>query len=151
MSVGKMTAIIKTKILETQRKIDEKSKVEGLLINGKRSKNDWNQNQRQFFRFLELIPRILRTKFQEEIVTEAFLHYLRYSKLLLESHISNEYPINDEMLAYFLAILSHHTTCHNRIIEEKSLMKILRYWGIDNNYSMYLERVYQAEKELRKI
>lgn len=118
------------------------------LINGKLERLDWRKNQTHFFRFLEELPRILRRDVPENVFNEVILHYQNLNNLLLESHLHDESFNNGNMLTYFLALLEHHTTLHGREIQIKNLRRILRLWGIDDNFTFYLRRISQARERL---
>lgn len=145
-----MTAIINHALLEPLQKSELDIVFPPLTINGKLTEIDWRKDQRHFFRFLEIIPKLLKPDISKDIFTNTILHYQKLNDLLLESHISDDHFSNGDMLAYFLALLDHHTVLNNREIQEKNLLRVLRYWGIDDGYEHFYSKISQAKHSLSK-
>ncbi|MHA2357636.1 MAG: hypothetical protein ACXABK_02565 [Candidatus Heimdallarchaeaceae archaeon] len=120
------------------------------LINGKLERLDWRKKQHHFFRFLEILPRVLRKDVPSNLFNQTVLHFQTLNELLLESHFNDETFNNGDMLAYFLALLENHSSLHKIELQEKTLLRILRFWGIDSNYDYYFGKIALARTFLEK-
>ena len=84
-----MTAIINHSLLEPLRKTEVDVVIPPLTINGKLTEIDWRTEQRHFFRFLEIIPKLLQPDISEDIFIHALLHYQKLNGLrLLRPHVN---------------------------------------------------------------
>jgi len=120
------------------------------LVNGNLERLDWRKKQHHFFRFLEILPRVLRKDVATNLFNQTVLHFQNLNELLLESHFNDDTFNNGDMLAYFLALLEYHSTLHKIDIKEKTLLRILRFWGIDSNYDYYIGKISLARTFLEK-
>ncbi len=143
-----MTTVIKKLQLEPLVKNELELKSRLYLINGKLKRIDWKTEQRHFFRFLEIVSDLVGIDVPEHLFAETVIHFLRLNNLLLESHANDASFNNGDMLAYFLALLDHHTTLNGKEIQERNLLRIFKYWGIDKEFDHYLKKISQAKTSL---
>ncbi|MHA1200718.1 MAG: hypothetical protein ACTSQF_15470 [Candidatus Heimdallarchaeaceae archaeon] len=82
------------------------------------------------------------------IFTEAFLQFQYLNDLLQESHSNDVSFNNDDMLAYFLAILDATLILHGQELQEKHLYRILKFWGVEKELSVFSRKITQAKSIL---
>ena len=145
-----MTTVIKKLELEPLQKTYQESKHPYFFTNGKIQQIDFRKETTHFFRFLEITSNILWKDIPSEIFTEAFLHYQRLFELMIESHLNDKYLNNEDLLAYFLALLYHHVTLQGKELPEKSIQRILRFWGYDEKYDLFYRKISYAKQILEK-
>lgn len=140
-----MTTIIEKVYLEPLEKSIRELQTPLFLINGKLERIDWSNDHRHIFRFIEIIAHLTRRSIPESIFTEAFLQFQYLSELLQESH-SNDLQFNyDDMLAYFLALLDNTLIIHGKELRKTDYSRILRFWGVDSEFSVFVKKVIQAK------
>ena len=145
-----MTTVIKKLELEPLQKKYQESEHPYILTNGKLKQIDFRKDTTHFFRFLEITSNLLWKDIPSEVFTEAFLHYQRLFELMIESHLNDKYFNNEDLLAYFLALLDHHVTLQGKEIQEKTLQRILRFWGFDEKYDLFYRKISYAKQILEK-
>ncbi len=143
-----MTTIVdKVQLLPLEKTIRE-LQTPLFLINGKLERIDWSQDLRHVFRFIEIISELAKRTIPEQIFAEAFIQFQYLSDLLLESHSSDNSFNNDDMIAYFLALLDITLAHYGRELTQNLLFRIFRFWGIDKDSSIYTRKVTQAKEML---
>jgi len=145
-----MTTVIKKLELEPLQKTYQESEHPYFFTNGKIQQIDFRKETTHFFRFLEITSSILWKDVPSKIFTEAFLHYQRLFELMIESHLNDKYFNNEDLLAYFLALLDHHVILQGKEIPEKSIERILRFWGYDEKYELFYCKISYAKQILEK-
>ena len=145
-----MTTVIKKLELEPLQKSYQESEHPFILANGKLKQIDFRKDTTYFFRFLEITSDLLWKDIPSEIFTEAFLHYQRLFELMIESHLNDKYFNNEDLLAYFLALLDHHVTLQGKEFQERSIQRILRFWGFDDKYDLFYQKISYAKQILEK-
>ena len=143
-----MTTVIKKLDFKPLESPKDKVTIPEFLINGKLEKFDWQQNHNYFFQFLEIISKLLRNNIPERVFTDSFLHFQNIYTLLLESHQNDSSFQNDDILAYFLAILDYNITLNGKKIQVKNISRILRFWGMDKDHESFLKKISLAKQNL---
>lgn len=115
------------------------------LVNGKLERIDKSSDQRHVFRFIEITRDLTKRTIPESIFTEAFLQFQYLSDLLQESHSNDVSFNNDDMLAYFLAILDATLIFHGQELQEKHLYRILKFWGVEKEFDVFSRKITQAK------
>jgi hypothetical protein len=143
-----MTTIVdKVQLLPLEKTIRE-LQTPLFLINGKLERIDWSQDLRHVFRFIEIISDLAKKSIPENIFAETFIQFQYLSDLLLESHSGDNSFNNDDMIAYFLALLDITLAHYGRELEQKLFFRILRFWGVDQDIGTYSKKVTQAKNIL---
>jgi len=118
------------------------------LINGKLERIDKSSNQQHVFRFIEIVRDLTARVIPQNVFAEAFLQFQYLNDLIQESHSNDMSFNNDDMLAYFLAILQETLLSHNKELPTKNLDRILKFWGVENNLSDFSKKITQARSIL---
>ena len=143
-----MTTIVDSVHLQPLEKTIRELQTPLFLINGKLERIDWSQDLRHIFRFIEIISDLAKRSIPENIFAEAFIQFQYLSDLLQESHSGDNSFNNDDMLAYFLALLDNTLAYYGRELHQNLLHRILRFWGVDRDIGVYTRKVTQAKKIL---
>lgn len=143
-----MTTVIKKLDFKPLESPKDKVTIPEFLINGKLEKFDWQKNHSHFFQFLEIISKLLRKNIPERVFTDSVLHFQNIYTLLLESHQNDSSFQNDDILAYFLAVLDYNMTINGKEIQVKNISRILRFWGMDKDYETFLKKIALAKQNL---
>ena len=143
-----MTTIVDKVQLEPLEKTIRELQTPLFLINGKLERIDWSQDLRHVFRFIEIISDLAKRTIPENIFAEAFIQFQYLSDLLLESHSGDNSFNNDDMIAYFLALLDNTLAYYGRELKQNLLFRILRFWGADKDSGIYCRKITQAKKIL---
>ena len=114
------------------------------LVNGKLKRIDTSLDQRHVFRFIEIMANLTKHTIPVDIFTEAFLHFQYLNELLQESHSNNKSFNNDDVLAYFLAILYKTLLFHDIEFQERHFYRIMKFWGIEKEINLFSKKVTQA-------
>ncbi len=115
------------------------------LVNGKLEHINRSSDQRHVFRFVEIIASLTKHTISENIFTEAFLQFQYLNDLLQESHSNDMSFNNDDMLAYFLAMLDTTLTIHGKELQMKHIHRILKFWGVDKDLDVFSRKLTQAK------
>ena len=143
-----MTTIIEKVQLQPLEKTIHELQSPLFLINGKLERIDYCQNPRHFFRFIEIISELAKKSIPENIFAEALLQFQYFSDLLFERHSGDNSFNNDDMLAYFLALLDNTLVFYGRELPQNLLLRIVRFWGDDRDLGIYSRKVTQAKRIL---
>ncbi|MBY9001036.1 MAG: hypothetical protein KGD64_08990, partial [Candidatus Heimdallarchaeota archaeon] len=143
-----MTTVIKKLDFKPLESSNEQVTIPKFLINGKLEKFDWQQNHTHFFHFLEIISKLLHKNISEKVFTDSVLHFQNIYTLLLEIHQRDSSFQNEDILAYFLAILEYTLTMNGKEIQVKDISRILRFWGMDKNHDSFLKKISLAKQNL---
>jgi len=143
-----MTTIVDKVHLQSLEKTIRELHTPLFLINGKLEHIDWSHDLRHIFRFIEIISDLTKKSIPENIFAEAYIQFQYLSDLLLESHSNDNSFNNDDMLAYFLALLDNTLAYYGRELQQKLLHRILRFWGVDRDIGVHTRKVTQAKKIL---
>ncbi|MCE7748724.1 MAG: hypothetical protein GPJ51_10010, partial [Candidatus Heimdallarchaeota archaeon] len=114
-------------------------------VNGKLERIDKSSDQRHVFRFIEITRDLTKRTIPESIFMEAFFHFQYLNDLLQESHSNDVLFNNDDMLAYFLAILDTTLLFHGQELQEKQLNRILKFWGVEQEFNVFSRKITQAK------
>jgi len=118
------------------------------LVNGKLERIDKSSDQRHVFRFIEITHGLTKHSIPENIFTEAFLQFQYLNDFLQESHSGDVSFNNDDMLAYFLAMLENSLLSHNQELQTKLLYRILKFWGVEKDVCSFSKKITQARSIL---
>ena len=143
-----MTTIVDKVQLQPLEKTILELQTPFFLINGKLERIDWSHDLRHVFRFIEIISDLAKKSIPENIFAETFIQFQYLSELLLESQSSDNGFNNDDMIAYFLALLDNTLAHYGRDLDQKLLSRILRFWGVDNISGIYGKKITQAKNIL---
>lgn len=143
-----MTTVIKKLDFKPLESPKDKVTIPEFLINGKLEKFDWQKNHNHFFQFLEIISKLLRNNIPEKVFSDSVLHFQNIYTLLLESHQNDTSFQNDDVLAYFLAVLEYNLVMNGKDIQEKNISRILRFWGMDKDHESFLKKISLAKQNL---
>ena len=119
------------------------------LVNGKMERINKSSDQRHVFRFIEIIRELTKRNIPEDIFTDAFHQFQYLNDLLQESHSNDVSFNNDDMLAYFLAMLDSTLLSYGQELQQKHFNRIMRFWGVEKDIGDFTRKVTQAKSILK--
>ncbi len=143
-----MTTIINDAQLQPLVKSLRELQTPLFLVNGRLERIDKSSDHRHVFRFIEIIRDLTKRAIPESIFTESFLQFQYLNDLLQESHSNDVSFNNDDMLAYFLAILDSTLLSHGQELQTKHIHRILKFWGVEKELTVFSRKITQTKTSL---